>query len=134
MVESALHASIRWPAIMPFPASVPWCSKVRWEPFRHARSFPAGTGTAAVSPDGRMAPRMGNARRMSLVDFEFEGPVVEWRGLPPFYFLRIPDESADIEFAAREIEYWGQVPVAVRISDTEFTTALFPRPAAISSR
>ena len=70
---------------------------------------------------------MGNARRMSLVDFEFEGPVVEWRGLPPFYFLRIPDESADIEFAAREIEYWGQVPVAVRISDTEFTTALFPK-------
>lgn len=53
-------------------------------------------------------PRMGNARRMSLVDFEFEGPVVEWRGLPPFYFLRIPeDESADIKFAAREIEYWG---------------------------
>lgn len=73
-------------------------------------------------------PRMGNARRMSLVDFEFEGPVVEWRGLPPFYFLRIPeDESADIKFAAREIEYWGQVPVAVTISHTEFTTALFPK-------
>jgi hypothetical protein len=54
-------------------------------------------------------PRMGNARRMCLVDFEFEGPVVEWRGLPPFYFLRIPeDESADIEFAARQIEYWGR--------------------------
>jgi hypothetical protein len=52
---------------------------------------------------------MGNARRMCLVDFEFEGPVVEWRGLPPFYFLRIPeDESADIEFAARQIEYWGR--------------------------
>ena len=73
-------------------------------------------------------PRMGNARRMSLVDFEFEGPVVEWRGLPPFYFLRIPeDESADIKVAAREIEYWGQVPVVVRISDIEFGTALFPK-------
>ena len=65
---------------------------------------------------------------MSLLDVEFEGPVVEWRGPSPFYFLRIPEEeSADIKFAARGIEYWGQVPVLVRIGDTEFTTALFPK-------
>lgn len=62
------------------------------------------------------------------MDVEFEGPVVEWRGPAPFYFLRIPEEeSADIKFAAKGIEYWGQVPVTVRISDTEFTTALFPK-------
>ena len=65
---------------------------------------------------------------MSVMDFEFEGPVVEWRGPAPYYFLRIPEEeSADIKFAARGIEYWGQVPVVVRINDTEFTTALFPK-------
>ena len=65
---------------------------------------------------------------MSLMDFEFEGPIVEWRGPAPFYFVRIPeDESADIKFAAKGIEYWGQVPVVVRINDTEFTTALFPK-------
>jgi hypothetical protein len=65
---------------------------------------------------------------MELMDFEFEGPVVEWRGPAPFYFVAIPeDESADIKFAARGVEYWGQVPVIVRISDTEFTTALFPK-------
>jgi hypothetical protein len=65
---------------------------------------------------------------MSLMDFEFEGPIVEWRGPAPFYFLRIPEEeSADIKFAAKGIEYWGQVPVVVRINDTEFTTALFPK-------
>ena len=65
---------------------------------------------------------------MSLMDFEFEGPIVEWRGPAPYYFLRIPeDESADIKFAAQGIEYWGQVPVVVRINDTEFTTALFPK-------
>ena len=65
---------------------------------------------------------------MSLMDFEFEGPVVEWRGPAPFYFLRIPEEeSADIKQAAKGIEYWGQVPVVVRIGDTEFTTALFPK-------
>jgi len=71
---------------------------------------------------------MGNTRCMSLMDFEFEGPVVEWRGPAPFYFLRIPEEeSAEIKFAAQGIEYWGQVPVVVRIRHTEFATALFPK-------
>jgi hypothetical protein len=62
------------------------------------------------------------------VDFEFEGPVVEWRGPAPFYFLRVPDEeSADIKVVAKGIEYWGQVPVVVRIGAIEFRTALFPK-------
>ncbi len=65
---------------------------------------------------------------MSDMDVEFEGPVIEWRGPAPFYFVAIPEEaSADIKFAAKGVEYWGQVPVVVRISDTEFTTALFPK-------
>jgi hypothetical protein len=65
---------------------------------------------------------------MSFMDFEFEGPVIEWRGPAPFYFLRIPEEdSADIKFAARGVEYWGQVPVVVRIGESEFKTALFPK-------
>ena len=62
------------------------------------------------------------------MDFEFEGQVIEWRGPAPFYFVRIPEEeSADIKFAAKGMEYWGQVPVVVRISDIEFGTALFPK-------
>ena len=62
------------------------------------------------------------------MDFDFDGHVVEWRGPAPFYFVAIPEEeSADIKFAAKGIEYWGQVPVIVRINDTEFTTALFPQ-------
>jgi hypothetical protein len=62
------------------------------------------------------------------MEFTFEGPVVEWRGPAPYYFVRIPeDESGDIKLAARGIEYWGQVPVAVRIHDMEFRTALFPK-------
>ncbi len=65
---------------------------------------------------------------MSSMDFDFVGPVIEWRGPAPFYFVRIPEEeSADIKFAAKGIEYWGQVPVLVRIADVEFTTALFPK-------
>jgi hypothetical protein len=62
------------------------------------------------------------------MDFEFEGAVIEWRGPAPFYFVRVPEEaSADIKFAAKGLEYWGQVPVVVRISDIEFGTALFPK-------
>jgi len=62
------------------------------------------------------------------MDFEFEGPVVEWRGPAPYYFVRIPEEeSADIKYAAKGLEYWGQVPVVVQIDDVEFATALFPK-------
>ena len=62
------------------------------------------------------------------MDFEFEGPVIEWRGPAPFYFVRIPEEeSADIKFAAKGLEYWGQVPVVVHIGGIEFGTALFPK-------
>jgi len=65
---------------------------------------------------------------MSVMDFEFEGPVIEWRGPAPYYFVRVPEEeSADIKFAAKGMEYWGQVPVVVCINDTEFSTALFPK-------
>lgn len=66
--------------------------------------------------------------RASLMQFEFEGSVIEWRGPAPFYFVAIPeDESADIKLAAKGLEYWGQVPVTVRITDFEFSTALFPK-------
>ena len=62
------------------------------------------------------------------MDFEFRGPVIEWRGPAPYYFVAIPEEeSEDIKVAARGVEYWGQVPVIVRIADTDFTTALFPK-------
>ena len=60
--------------------------------------------------------------------FEFEGRVIEWRGPAPFYFVAIPEEeSDDIKVLAKGIEYWGQVPVTARISNTEFSTALFPK-------
>lgn len=65
---------------------------------------------------------------MEPMDFEFDGPVVEWRGPAPYYFLRIPaQESANLKSAASGVEYWGQVPVEVRIGDVAFEMALFPR-------
>lgn len=62
------------------------------------------------------------------MDFEFTGEVVEWRGPAPFWFLRVPaEDSEDIKLAAKGLEYWGQVPVTVRINGAVFTTALFPQ-------
>jgi hypothetical protein len=64
-------------------------------------------------------------------EFEFEGPIVEWRGPAPYYFVRIPeDDSADLKIAAAGVEYWGQVPVTVEIAGVGFTTALFPKDGA----
>jgi len=80
----------------------------------------------SVGADG--TPTGRDTHCMNFMDFEFEGPVIEWRGPAPFYFVRIPEEeSADIKIAAKGMEYWGQVPVVVRINDDEFTTALFPK-------
>lgn len=62
------------------------------------------------------------------MDLTFTGTVVEWRGPAPYWFLAVPeDESDDIKEAARGLEYWGQVAVEMRIGDTDFTTALFPK-------
>ncbi|MFC7503002.1 DUF1905 domain-containing protein [Nocardioides sp. CPCC 206347] len=62
------------------------------------------------------------------MEFTFTGPVIEWRGPAPYFFLAVPvEDSDDIKEAARGQEYWGQVAVEVRIGDTDFTTALFPK-------
>ena len=56
------------------------------------------------------------------------GPVIEWRGPAPFYFVEMAEEeSADLKEMAKGIEYWGQVPVDVRIDGVGFSTALFPK-------
>ncbi len=85
-------------------------------------------GERPVIGPGPTATQWRNTRCVSFMDFEFEGLVIEWRGPAPFYFVRIPqEESEDIKFAAKGLEYWGQVPVVVHISGIEFGTALFPK-------
>lgn len=58
----------------------------------------------------------------------FEAEVVEWRGPAPHHFAPMPpDLSEDLRDAARDLVYWGQVPVLGRVGATAFETALFPR-------
>jgi hypothetical protein len=62
------------------------------------------------------------------VDWVFEGEVIEWRGPAPFFFVAMSeDDSAELKEEARELIYWGQVPVHAVLGETEFDTALFPK-------
>ncbi|MER5857109.1 DUF1905 domain-containing protein [Streptomyces sp. NPDC059688] len=63
------------------------------------------------------------------MELAFAGPVIEWRGPSPYYFIAVPDqEAADIrEVAAMATYGWGVIPVEARIGAITFTTSLFPK-------
>lgn len=62
------------------------------------------------------------------MEWSFVGEMVEWRGPAPFLFVVVPaDVSDEVRDDARDLVYWGQVPVRATIGDTDFVTALFPK-------
>lgn len=63
------------------------------------------------------------------MEFECTGPVVEWRGPAPFFFVRLPEDvCAEISELAPQFTYgWGVIPVVAVIGRTRFSTSLFPR-------
>jgi hypothetical protein len=62
------------------------------------------------------------------MEFTFAGPVIEWRGPAPYFYVAMPEEdSEDLKEAARGLIYWGQIKVEATIGDTDFTTAVFPK-------
>lgn len=63
------------------------------------------------------------------MDLVFTGPVVEWRGPAPFYFVPVPEpECADIHEVASVATYgWGVIPVQARVGSVSFETSLFPK-------
>jgi hypothetical protein len=66
---------------------------------------------------------------LDVVDLDFDGEIIHWRGPAPFHFVAVPDEeSAAIEAVSSIVSYgWGAIPVVVRIGRTEFRTSLFPK-------
>jgi len=65
---------------------------------------------------------------MAVVEWMFDGEIIEWRGPAPYYFVAMSEsDSAELKEEARSLIYWGQVPVQVAIGDTHFSTALFPK-------
>ncbi|HWL36056.1 MAG TPA: DUF1905 domain-containing protein [Frankiaceae bacterium] len=66
------------------------------------------------------------------MDLEFSGEVWFWRGPSPYHFVTVPDEQCGpLEAAAPVVSYgWGMIPVAARVGETSWTTALFPKDGA----
>jgi hypothetical protein len=63
------------------------------------------------------------------MELRFAGPVWEWRGPAPYYFVTVPEaESGMIAAASEIVTYgWGMIPVAARVGSTDFTTSLWPK-------
>lgn len=61
--------------------------------------------------------------------FEFTGEIWHWRGPAPFHFITVPDQQCqDIKAISGFVTYgWGMIPARVRIGDTEWKTALWPK-------
>ncbi|TQS39508.1 DUF1905 domain-containing protein [Cryptosporangium phraense] len=52
------------------------------------------------------------------MEYDFEGPVWEWRGPSPYHFVTVPDECVDgLRALASGVSYgWGMVPVSERVA------------------
>lgn len=63
------------------------------------------------------------------MELEFSGPVVEWRGPAPYYFVALPENEAGVvdDHKAMLTYGWGAIPATVQVGNTEFTTSLFSR-------
>ncbi len=63
------------------------------------------------------------------MNIEFSGPIWQWRGPAPYYFVTVPPAEADALHAiAPSVTYgWGMIPAMVRIGRTEWKTSLWPK-------
>lgn len=63
------------------------------------------------------------------MQLEISGELIYWRGPAPFHFVTVPPpQCEEIQDVASRVSYgWGMIPVTVRIGDTEWTTALWPK-------
>lgn len=64
-----------------------------------------------------------------MVEFEFAGRVIHWRGPAPFFYVELPENVCErIADLSRAVTYgWGMIPVDATIGTTTWTTSLFPR-------
>lgn len=63
------------------------------------------------------------------MNIEFQGTMWYWRGPAPWYFVTVPEQpSHDLNAISGSVTYgWGMVPATIRIGNTEWATALFPK-------
>jgi hypothetical protein len=63
------------------------------------------------------------------MEMEFSGEIWFWKGPSPFHFVTVPEDLCDaLDATAGLVSYgWGMIPVSVRIGDTYWKTALWPK-------
>ncbi|MFN8077257.1 MAG: DUF1905 domain-containing protein [Kineosporiaceae bacterium] len=63
------------------------------------------------------------------MDLTFTGEVIEWRGPPPYLFVRLPEpQAAAVADVAPLASYgWGCITVRARVGEVAFGTALLPK-------
>ena len=63
------------------------------------------------------------------MEMEFSGEIWFWKGPSPFHFVTVPEDFCDaLDATAGMVSYgWGMIPVRVRIGDTDWKTALWPK-------
>ena len=63
------------------------------------------------------------------LDLAFGGELWYWRGPAPFHFITVPRDAARaIHAVASSVTYgWGMIPVMVRIGNSVWETALWPK-------
>ena len=67
-----------------------------------------------------------------MMNLEFDGSIIYWRGPAPFYFVPVPAEQSEAIKAISGIASygWGVIPVDARIGKTRWYTSLFPKNGA----
>ena len=63
------------------------------------------------------------------LDLSFAGELWYWRGPAPYHFITVPPDAARaIHAVAAEVTYgWGMIPARVRIGNSDWETALWPK-------
>lgn len=63
------------------------------------------------------------------MEFDFEDQVWFWRGPSPWHFVTVPEDACDVlQAESTFVSYgWGMIPVVVRIGDSVWSTALWPK-------
>ena len=63
------------------------------------------------------------------MNIEFDGKIWFWKGPAPWFFVTVPaKQNRDLKAISGFVTYgWGMIPATVRIGETEWKTALFPK-------
>lgn len=75
------------------------------------------------------APEIRTGDGRDSIELEFSGPIFQWRGPAPYYFVTVPEgESRLLKAAASGFSHRrGTIPVQTRIGDTAWATSLWPK-------